>query len=142
MKQKFIDLYSKFAYDVSQLSYATRLKVGSVIVKDNRIISFGYNGTPSGWDNVCEYKFLDDNNEIVTKTLPEVIHAEANAIAKLAKSVESGQSAMMFCTHSPCIECAKQIYGAGITSLYYKEHYRSSEGVDFLYKCGIHVEKI
>lgn len=119
----------------SKLSSAKRLKVGSIIVKDNRIISIGYNGTPPGWEsNVCE----DENN----KTLPEVIHAEMNSINKLAKSTDSGENSSMFITHAPCMECAKSIYGAGIKAVYYKNDYRDMSGIDFLLKCGVSVIKL
>lgn len=119
----------------SKLSKAERLKVGSIIVKNDRIISIGYNGTPAGWDsNSCE-----DSNNI---TLPEVIHSEMNCISKLAKSTESGENSTMFVTHSPCMECAKSIYTAGITTLYYKNDYRDDSGINFLRKCGIFVIKV
>lgn len=121
----YIDIAERFA----QLSSATRLKVGSIVVRDNRIISIGYNGMPSGWTNECE----DENN--VTK--PEVIHAEANAIIKLARDGERGLGADLFCTHAPCIHCAKLIYGAGIARVYYKETYRDNSGIEFLDACGV-----
>lgn len=120
-----MDTAERFA----QLSTATRLKVGAIIVKDNRIISIGYNGMPAGWSNICE----DDDN----KTKPEVLHAEENAIVKLAKSHESGDGAVMFMTHAPCINCARLIYGSGISEIYYRDTYRSQDGLDFLIKCGI-----
>ena len=129
MKQKFIDAYMDTAERFAQLSTATRLKVGAIIVKDNRIISIGYNGMPAGWSNICE----DDDN----KTKPEVLHAEENAIVKLAKSHESGDGAVMFMTHAPCINCARLIYGSGISEIYYRDTYRSQDGLDFLIKCGI-----
>lgn len=134
------------------LSYAKRLKVGAIVVKDNRVISIGYNGTPSGWDNNCEDIFYTspwadelaggENITYKTKTKPEVIHAEANAIAKLARSSESGLNADMYITHAPCMECAKLIYGAGIKNVYYRNSYRDSAGIDFLNKCNVKVEKI
>jgi dCMP deaminase len=128
-QQAYIDVAHRFA----ELSSCERRKVGAIIVKDNRIISIGYNGTPAGWDNCCEV----DN---VTK--PEVIHAEQNAIAKLAKSNESGLGAEMYVTCSPCVECAKQIYGAGITRVYYKECYKSNDGIKFLNKCNVETTQI
>jgi len=135
MKNELINSYMECAEVFSKLSSAKRLKVGSIIVKDNRIISIGYNGTPAGWEsNVCE----DENN----KTLPEVIHAEMNCINKLAKSTESGENSTMFITHSPCMECSKSIYGAGIKSVYYKHDYRDFSGIHFLQKCKINVYKI
>lgn len=138
MKQKFIDLYMDYADRVSQLSYAQRLKVGAVIVKDDTVISYGYNGTPSGWDNTCE-NILEDGT---LKTKPEVLHAEMNSLMKLAKSTNSGNNAIMFITHSPCIECAKGIYQTGIKQVYYRNQYRSTDGVNFLEKCGIEVKKV
>lgn len=134
MKQKFIDAYMDVAERFAQLSSATRLQVGAIVVKDDRIISIGYNGMPSGWDNVCE----DENN----KSKPEVLHAETNAIAKLARSPESGEGATMFITHSPCIDCAKLIYQSGIATVYYKHDYRSTQGVEFLKKSNIWVVKV
>jgi dCMP deaminase len=134
MKQKFIDAYMKVAETFAGLSSAKRLNVGAIVVKDDRIISIGYNGMPSGWDNVCE---TEDN---VTK--PEVLHAESNAIAKLAKSPESGECATIFITHAPCIDCAKLIYQSGIATVYYKTDYRSTQGLDFLNKSGVKVVKV
>ena len=107
MKQKFRDVYMKVAESFAELSSARRLHVGAIIVKDDRIISIGYNGMPSGWDNNCETerKFFPNMVELITK--PEVLHAETNAIAKLAKSTESGLDSTLFVTHSPCLDCAK-----------------------------------
>jgi len=116
----------------STLSTAQRAKVGCIIVKDNRIISIGYNGTPSGWCNICE----DENNE----TKPEVLHAETNAIAKLARSNESGESATLYCTHSPCLSCSKLIYQSGIERVVYETSYAGIEGTEFLRKAGVLVE--
>jgi dCMP deaminase len=138
MKQKWIDAYMDTAERFAQLSSATRLKVGSIIVKDNRIISIGYNGMPAGWDNVCE--FTNENNDIETKV--EVVHAEANAIIKLARDGESGKDSTLFVTHAPCIQCAKLIYGSGIKKVYYKHTYRSNQGIQFLLKCGIEINNI
>lgn len=143
MKRKWADAFMDTAVRFADLSSAVKLKVGAVIVKDNRIISIGYNGMPSGWDNTCEYMEFDpDIGDEFMKTKDEVIHAEANAIAKLAKSTEGGDGAQMFCTHSPCIHCAKQIYGAGINKVWYKSEYRDDAGLKFLQQCGINVEKI
>jgi dCMP deaminase len=141
MKQKFIHAYMDTAKRFAQLSTAKRLQVGAIVVKDDRIISIGYNGTPPGWDNTCEYWVEDGDLGSGWKTKSEVIHAEANAIAKLAKSTESGKDAVMFLTHSPCMDCAKQIFTAGINKVYYREHYRSTDGIDFLKKCNIEVER-
>ena len=115
------------------LSTATRLKVGCVIVKDKRIISIGYNGMPSGWDNNCEHE---------GKTKPEVLHAETNAIAKLARSSESGDGAELYCTHAPCMDCAKLIYQSGISMVYFSESYKSNAGVEFLKQSGVGVIRI
>ena len=148
MKQKFIDAYMDVAHRFAQLSSAKRLHVGAIIVKDDRIISIGYNGMPSGWTNECEYEHCDPDpsghgeHHYYMKTKPEVIHAEANAIAKLAKSPESGVGSTMFLTHAPCIDCAKQIYAAGIERIFYKEDYRSCQGKDFLLQCEIEVVKV
>jgi len=148
LKQKFIDLYMAWAERTAQLSHAERLKVGAVIVKDDSVISYGYNGMPAGWDNNCEDEIgqvLDDNDNIVEtrlKTKPEVLHAESNAIAKLAKSTNSGMGATMFITHAPCMECAKLIYQSGIGHVLYRSAYRDSGGVAFLEKSGVKVEKI
>ena len=123
----------------AQLSHATRLKVGCVIVKDNRILSIGYNGMPAGWDNNCEDTVWPSDGERTLKTKPEVLHAETNAIAKLAKSTESGEGASMFITHAPCLDCAKLIFQSGITKVWYKTEYRDDSGVKFLAKSGIEV---
>ena len=139
MKQKFIDAYMDVAKRFAQLSSAKRLQVGAIVVKDDRIISIGYNGMPAGWTNECETVFYDENGAERLKTKDEVIHAEANAIAKLAKSSESGDGATMFLTHAPCIHCAKQIYTAGIKKVYFGEPYRDESGVAFLMKCGVSV---
>ena len=130
MKEKFISAYMDVAERFAQLSHAQRAKVGAIIVKDDRIISIGYNGMPSGWDNVCETE---------GRTNPEVLHAETNAIAKLAQSGESGKDATLFCTHLPCIECAKLIYQSGITQVYYREEYQAAKGTgkEFLIKSNV-----
>jgi len=143
MKQKFRDVYMRMAEEFAGCSSAKRLQVGAVIVKDDRIISLGYNGMPSGWDNNCEDYFGNDfkgNPTLVTK--PEVLHAETNAIAKLAKSTESGLDATLFVTHAPCMDCAKLVYQSGINSVYYRNTYRSEDGIRFLEKAGVKVERI
>lgn len=134
MKKKWINAFMDTAERFAQLSSAKRLHVGAVVVQDNRIISIGYNGMPSGWTNECEG---EDG-----KTKNEVIHAEANAILKLARDGERGNGADLFCTHAPCIQCAKLIYGAGIKKVYYRDTYRDTLGVDFLQKCNIPVEQV
>ena len=138
MKQKFIDLYMDWADRTSQLSYAKRLQVGAIIVKEDRVISMGYNGMPSGWDNNCE----DESGDGMLKTKPEVLHAETNAISKLAKSSESGDGATIFITHAPCLDCAKLIYQSGINSVFYRNSYRSNDGIEFLAKSGVIVTQI
>jgi dCMP deaminase len=142
MKQKFIDAYMDVAKRFAQLSSAKRLQVGAIIVKDDRIVSIGYNGMPAGWTNECEEIIHGEDDTVYTKTKDEVIHAEANAIAKLARSPESGAGSTMFLTHAPCIGCAKQIYTAGIGKVFYNENYRDISGVAFLEKCGIEVVKV
>ena len=145
------------AESVSQLSSALRLKVGTIIVKDH-VVTFGYNGTPSGWDNNCEYKeypdkynknpewsdldfpLQDSNGRYYRlKTKPETLHSEANAISKIAKSSISSEGATLFCTHAPCIDCAKMIYQAGIFTVYYRNEYRSADGIEFLKQSGVDV---
>ncbi len=168
MKQKFIDLYMDWAKRLSELSHAQRLKVGAVIVKDDTVISYGYNGMPAGWNNDCEHRVWMNQDaggwlnpdEIMSNwpfeeftegqyvgryklvTNQEVLHAESNAIAKLARSNNSGTSADIFVTHSPCIECAKLIYQSGISRVFYNQDYRDSSGIDFLLRSGIPVKKI
>jgi dCMP deaminase len=143
MKEKFIDAYMDVAERFAQLSSARRLHVGAIVVKDDRIISIGYNGMPAGWDNNCEFEFVHPQTkipELVTRE--EVLHAETNAIAKLAKSNESGVGATMFITHAPCLDCAKLIYQSGIGSVLYRDAYRDTSGVTFLEKSGIVVMQI
>lgn len=143
MKQKFIDAYMNVAETFAKLSSAKRLQVGAIVVKDDRIISIGYNGMPAGWDNNCEDVIeIHEDGGVVTQTKPEVIHAEANAIAKLAKGSESGNLATMFLTHAPCLDCAKQVYTAGIKKVYYRNSYKDNKGLDFLNKCNVEVERI
>ena len=143
MKQKWVDAFMDTAKRFAQLSSAVRLQVGAVVVKDNRIISIGYNGMPSGWTNVCENYFgLDFNGNPTLVTKDEVIHAEANAILKLARDGESGNGSSLFCTHAPCIHCAKLIHGAGISKVYYREDYRDDNGLTFLKACDIEVQKV
>ncbi len=133
---KFDALYHDIAERVSKLSRARRLQVGAVIVKDHRILSYGYNGTPPGFDNNCEHEV---DGALVTK--PEVIHAEMNAIAKVARSHDSCLDATLYLTHSPCIECSKAILQAGIASVQYRLDYRSSDGIALLRSAGVDVQK-
>jgi dCMP deaminase len=156
MKQKFIDYFMKIAETTSELSYAKRLQVGAVLVKDRQIISSGYNGMPTGWDNDCEdveecyevrdtyfstdWTYNSDTKKYSRlKTKPEVLHAEMNCISKVARSTLSSEGATMFCTHAPCMNCAKFIYQAGITTLYFKNHYGDEQGVNFLSRSGVNV---
>jgi dCMP deaminase len=164
-----------WARRAAELSHARRLHVGAVIVKDDTVISYGYNGMPAGWDNNCEDKdymsrdaggWLDpeeiyerwpfeetvvvanDNESFETsmryrlKTKPEVLHAESNAIAKLARSINSGNGADIFITHAPCLDCAKLIYQSGIRRVYFNQAYRDNSGIEFLEKSNIEVNKI
>jgi len=168
MKNKFINLYMDWADRVAQLSHAVRLNVGAVIVKDDTVISYGYNGMPAGWDNNCEdirwdpgaggwlspeeileqypyegwHEGAGRNVRYGLKTKPEVLHAESNAIAKLAKSHNSGLGATMFITHAPCLDCAKLIYQSGISSVLYRNPYRDTSGITFLEKSGVKVEQM
>ena len=163
MKSKFIPAYMDVAERFAEMSSAVRAKVGAIVVKENRIISIGYNGMPEGWDNTCEipayptskqslhmseaqiadrFPLTDEQGEryrLLTK--PEVLHAESNALAKLARCTESAQDATLFVTHEPCIDCAKMIYQAGINTVYYKHEYRSAKGsgAEFLTKSGVTV---
>ena len=176
MKDKFITLYMDWAKRCAELSHAKRLHVGAVIVKDDTVISYGYNGMPAGWDNDCEDKeymsvdaggWLDPEEiyerwpfeeliELVDpdegafkttrryrlKTKSEVLHAESNAIAKLAKSNNSGHGADLFVTHMPCLDCAKLIYQSGISRVWYGANYRDDSGIRFLEKSGVEVKQI
>lgn len=123
--------YLRMARIWSENSYCKRRQVGALIVKDKSIISDGYNGTPSGFENLCE----DEDN----KTKPYVLHAEANAITKVAKSSNSSEGATLYVTASPCIECAKLIIQAGIRRVVYSEHYRYADGIELLKKAGVEV---
>ena len=137
----------KVAETFAELSSARRLHVGAIIVKDDRIISIGYNGMPSGWDNNCEdvitpsLPYLQGDSPTL-KTKPEVLHAETNAIAKVSRSTNSSDNAQMFITHAPCLECAKLIYQSGIVCVRYRNNYRSEDGVNFLKQCNILVEMV
>ena len=140
MKEKFVEAHMKTADVYSKLSSAKRLQVGCVIVKNNTIIGIGYNGMPSGWDNNCEVSINEEDiGGSYLKTKPEVLHAETNAIAKVARSTNSTEGSDMFCTHAPCVQCAKLIYGAGISKMYYRDAYRDNDGLDFLEATGVEV---
>ena len=133
-KQQILDgRYMRMAAIWAENSYCKRRQVGALVVKDNRIISDGYNGTPSGFENICE----DDSNV----TYPYVLHAEANAITKLARSYNNSDNATLYVTDSPCIECAKLIIQAGIKRVVYGRDYRLSDGIDLLRRAGIEVVK-
>jgi len=129
----------KVAEVYAKLSSAIRNQVGCVIVKDHRIISIGYNGMPSGWTNVCEETDEYGFNAVTKK---EVLHAEANAIAKVAQSNESTQGATLYVTTSPCLECAKLIYQSGVERVVYRHNYRKREGLTFLENCDIILEQL
>lgn len=144
-------IYMQTAYQFAKLSYAKRRKVGCVIVKNKQIISFGYNGMPYGFDNECE--MLEVSQECSTETTctdscsctvtrREVLHAESNAIMKVAKSTMSCEGAELYTTTCPCFDCAKLIIQAGITKVYYSEDYRDMSGVELLKKANIEVERV
>lgn len=154
-------IYMQIAYQTAKLSYANRRKVGCIIVKDEQIVSFGYNGTPHGFDNDCEedqiryydnpdhamalmdmgYKCEDGCcSKVVTKQ--EVLHAESNAITKLAKSTLTSNGADLYTTTAPCFDCAKLIIQAGIKRVYYSETYRDMSGIDLLKKADIKIEHV
>lgn len=158
MKLKFQKLYNNIAHEVAKMSHARRLQVGAVIIKDDRVISMGYNGMPAGWENNCEdvestfderdthhsndWTFNEDDKKYYRlKTKPEVLHAESNAIAKLAKSNDSGDGADIFITHAPCMECAKLIFQSGIRRVYFNQNYRDDSGIRFLKQSGVEVIK-
>jgi dCMP deaminase len=143
MKPKFIEAHMKAAENYSKLSSAKRLQVGCVIIKDDTIIGIGYNGMPTGWDNTCEEVLeVHEDGGIVTKTKPEVLHAETNAIAKVAKSTNSTDGAEMFVTHAPCLDCAKLIHQSGIKNIFYRDTYKNDDGLNFLKQCNVEVNRI
>ena len=137
----------EIAYSVAKLSYAARRQVGCVIIKDQQIVSFGYNGTPSGFDNLCEDVVTTCKNSCscggceTSTTKQEVLHAESNALTKIAKSTLSSEGADLYTTTSPCFECAKLIIQSGITRVFYNETYRDMGGVELLEKANIKVIK-
>jgi dCMP deaminase len=168
MKQKFIDYYMDVAERTSKLSSAIRRQVGAVIVKENRILSYGYNGMPTGWSNECEYKeymsgdaggwlspeeiyekwpfeeydsTVESNRRYRLVTKDEVLHAEMNAISKVSGSTESSEDATLFITTAPCIHCAKAIFQSGIKNIYYRDTYRDNNGIEFLEKGGVSVTR-
>ena len=162
MKQKFIDYYMDVAERTAKLSSAVRRQVGAVIVKENRILSYGYNGMPTGWTNECEYKEympgdnqdgklypyeeydkeVESNRRFRLVTKDEVLHAEMNCLMKVAQGTESSTGATLFTTDAPCIHCAKAIYQSGVSEVVYKKVYRTDEGLIFLEKCGVKLTKL
>jgi len=161
-KEKYINLYMSLAERIAKMSYAKRLQVGSVLVKNDNIISFGWNGMPTGWDNNCEEveyilkeecqqsdKFMLHNGYRETAhgwsklhSKPEVLHSEANCLMKVSRSTNSSEGATMFITHAPCLECAKMIYQSGIKEVFYGEDYKNTDGIEFLHKCKIPVRQL
>jgi len=168
MKPKYIKAHMKTAENYAKLSTARRLQVGAIVVKDDRIISIGYNGMPAGWDNNCEdiewdtgasgrldpekfdrkfpftgwHEGAQRDVRYGLRTKPEVLHAEANAIAKVARSPESAEGAVIFVTHAPCIECAKLIYQSGVSQVFYRDNYRNDAGTNFLKQAGVIVNQV
>lgn len=161
MKSKYVKAHMKAASVYAELSSAKRLQVGCVIVKNNTIIGIGYNGMPVEWNNICETKeyfprenggWIDppeiekewpltgkDGRRYRLKTKPEVLHAESNALAKVARSTNSSEGASLFVTHAPCLECAKMIYQAGIAEVIYEHEYKNNDGLEFLMKCRVRI---
>ena len=157
-QNKLDERYLAMAREWSKMSHAKRKKVGCLIVKDEQIISDGYNGTPSGFNNDCEEVFytcderdfykdqeweLDKGKEkfLKLKTKPEVLHAESNALMKLARSTNSSEGATIYCTYSPCFDCAKLIVQSGVKRFVYNETYRNTQGLDLLKKAGVEIIK-
>lgn len=135
---KYDNSFLEIAKVISKNSHAVRLKVGCIIVKDGNIISMGWNGTPTGFDNQCEFKFTQQGST----TKPEVLHAESNAITKLARSTNSSEGATIYLTCSPCFDCAKLIIQSGISRVVYSSNYRDSKGLELLQKANIQVDCI
>jgi len=164
MKSKYVKAHMKAASVYAELSSAKRLQVGCVIVKNNTIIGIGYNGMPVDWNNTCETKeyfptesggWIDppeiekqwpltgkDGRRYRLKTRPEVLHAESNALAKVARSTNSSEGASLFVTHAPCLECAKMIYQAGIAEVIYEHEYKNDDGINFLQKCRVRIYRV
>jgi dCMP deaminase len=157
-KERYESLYIDIAERIAKMSHAKRLQVGSVLVKDDCIISYGWNGMPSGFDNNCEdkvyanewsidnntweYQEEDGGHPYNLKTKPEVLHSEANCLMKVARSTNSSEGASLFVTHAPCIDCAKLIHQSGINSVYYRNSYRDELGINFLKQCKVKVTKV
>jgi len=144
MFTKYNEFFMNTAEAVAKLSTAIKRKVGAIAVKDNNIIAIGYNGTPSGWDNECEYivksplPYLEAKDKFL-KTKPEVLHAETNMIAKISRSTQSSEGCDVYVTTAPCLDCAKILYQSGVKRVFYKEQYKSDEGIQFLQKSSIPV---
>ena len=164
-EQKYHKLYMTIAQSCAQMSYARRKKVGAVLVRDGRILSMGWNGMPAGFDNDCEEKiypselmgdfdqhpdefansfpYVDDSGKpYQLKTRPEVLHAELNCIAKLAKHGDSAKDSTMYVTLQPCVECSKLLIQSGVSEVFYLEPYRCSQGMQMLVRAGISVTKL
>lgn len=135
MNQRLKNAHMRAAQVYAELSYAQKRKVGCVVVKDDTIVAIGYNGTPPGWDNACE---TPDG----AVTLPEVIHAEQNALDKIIRSTLSSVGSSVFVTTAPCIQCSKRLLGAQVKEVFYKDEYKNRDGIEFLILSGIHVEKV
>lgn len=142
MKSSRIKAHLKSAKAYAELSHAKRLQVGAVLVKDDRIVSIGYNGMPSGMDNDCEYVVINPRGNEVIHTKPEVVHAEMNAIAFAAKNGVATNGCSMVVTHSPCFECSKLLLQAGVKEILYEEEYRLTASLKFLQEGGVEVKKI
>ena len=141
MNSRHALMYMDIAETVAKQSYATRLKVGAVAVNDNRILSIGYNGTPPGWDNLCE-RDVPTNNGVVSVTRPEVIHAEENCILKMARDGQPAKGSDLFVTHNPCSICARMIITAGVKKVWWRNQYRDDAGLVMLTKANIELERI
>ena len=141
-RRKNNKFYMEIARAKAEQSYARRAKVGAVMVKGDNILAVGYNGTPSGWDNVCEREFSTNGlpTEYITKA--EVLHAESNMIAKVARSTQSSDGSTVYTTMSPCMDCAKQMYQAGVVRVVYLEEYSDTTGIEFLKEAGVNVEQL
>ena len=137
-QERLDETYMAMAEELSKLSYANRAKVGAIIVRDTHIIAEGYNGTPTGFANICEYEDYVGHMH----TRPEVLHAESNAIAKIAKSTNSSSGSTLYTTLAPCLECAKLIIQAGISRVVYKRKYHKTLGIPILEKAGIDVDEL
>lgn len=151
-RERYINLYMDIAERISKMSHARRLQVGSVLVQNDSIISHGWNGMPTGWDNNCEDE-IEERQPIsavpgaciikpTLKTKSEVLHAEANCLMKVAKTTNSSLGSSLYITHAPCIDCAKLIYQSGVKNVFYKHIYRNEDGIKFLETCKIEVIKV